>query len=748
MATESRVTAERPVSEERKPLSLDDVISYARKITSFKGVWISDTEIFHQDAESAFVFDATTRRSTLIAKEPIFKDCELFLSADRNYLLVKGPETKIHSYLPVSKYSVYHAKSKRVADLADGQLLAEAAWAPQGSALAFVLDNDVYYQRLDGGSSATRRLTSNGKAEETFNGISDWMYGEEVFQDRSRVLWFSPSADHLVFPTFDDSSVDDVIISRYNSPGNLADQYPEIVRYKYAKSGTPIPRVTLNLVDLRKDESTLIELKAPSTIGSEPILWPVDWFDDKTIVATWTNRVQNRSQIVTYTLDGQSKLLLGQESPEGWLLWDLVYYTPKLCNDCLVLVELQPSGDESLGSFKHVVRYRMSNGRLEDRTDLTPGATWVCRIVDVDGAKGVVYYVASPAGQPSQKQLYRVSFRETSDQPECLTAELRTPEGNACKYVSGVAFSKGLAYYALTCHGPDPAFVGIHDSESGAQLHEWFANAELRRTLVGRALPKAMDVDVPVPGGSAKVRLLLPSSFEPGNKYPMVVKVYGGPESQAVSDAFAISFEHYMASKRQVICAFVDGRGTSGKGTAMLYAVYRRLGSAEMDDQISVTRKLQQTYPWIDSERTGIWGRSYGGYATAAILARDREGVFKCGISVCPVTSWLYYDAIYTERYMGLPSAGDNLSGYEASQLTKDASSLAGKRLLLVHGSGDDNVHLQNSMALSKALVEADVLFEQFYYTDEYHPLKGVYKHLYATFDKYFSEWLGYELRQ
>ncbi|OXU21775.1 hypothetical protein TSAR_010761 [Trichomalopsis sarcophagae] len=743
-------TIRTPAPKEKKVFSLDDVISNAYTSDSFNGSWISETEIFYRIEEALLKFDVTTKQSEIIAKDGLFDDVsglKFYLSPDRNYVLIRNLTEKVYRHSSLSVYSIYTIKNRSVSVLADGKRLSTAFWAPQGSALVYVLDNDIYYHQLASYGVETRRITFDGKQQAVYNGVPDWVYEEEVL-GTDRAMWFSPNGEHLAFATMNDTEVVEAVIVKYGRPGDLKNQYTYEEKFRYPKPGTKNPQVTLNLVDLTDHGSSLISLKAPTDIvGNEPILYAVTWFDRKTVVATWTNRLQNVSQLASYSLAGQWQPLLTQEVTDGWLLSAYTGASPIYYKGYVFLVEPQPIGNKSLGEFGHVTSYRLLNGVLDHELDLTPGATWVHALHGVNDVKRVLYYTASPPGQPSQKQLYEVSLDASKDvpaTPKCLSCELKTPEGNTCKYVSSVAFSKDFSNYVLTCSGPDPATVRIYDLE-GKELFTWADSRVLRLMIANRVLPQQRNLEVESNGFNARVRLLLPQDFDPAKKYPMLVNVYAGPDSQRINDGFSVGFETYMSTNRHVIHAWIDGRGSSSKGTAMIYAVYRNLGSAEMEDQINVSRKLQKMFPWIDKNKTAIWGWSYGGYSTASILTKDDDSVFKCGISVAPVTNWIYYDSIYTERFMGLPTASDNLKNYQASGVMSRVEKLRGKKFMLVHGTGDDNVHYQQSMALSRALAEADILYDQVSYPDEAHHLGHVTKHLYHTMDKFWSECFGYK---
>lgn len=249
-------------------------------------------------------------------------------------------------------------------------------------------------------------------------------------------------------------------------------------------------------------------------------------------------------------------------------------------------------------------------------------------------------------------------------------------------------------------------------------MQTWEENAVSRDVLDEYQRPHILIESVPVVDGFiASVKLTLPSEIDLDSpneiKYPMIVEVYGGPDSVEVTSSFSIGFKDYQVTSHKLIHCRIDGRGSGNKGKDLLFTINNKMGTVEIQDQIAVTKYLQQKYRFIDETRTGIWGWSYGGYATAMVLSTDVEKVFQCGISVAPVSAWIYYDSIYTERYMGLPTLEDNLINYNATDVNLHIDELKNHAFLLMHGNADDNVHVQQSMVLTKALVSADVQFEQ-----------------------------------
>lgn len=245
----------------------------------------------------------------------------------------------------------------------------------------------------------------------------------------------------------------------------------------------------------------------------------------------------------------------------------------------------------------------------------------------------------------------------------------------------------------------------------------WESNDHLERALKGKAIPRVEIHELDLGNGfTAKAMLLIPPGTNTSSsavKHPMLVDVYGGPNSANVVGTWSIGWGTHLASNRSVVYAKIDGRGSGLRGDRLMYQIYRKLGTVEVQDQITGARKLAEQLPFVDPQRIAIWGWSYGGYASAMALAQDTQHVFQCAVSVAPVTDWLFYDSIYTERYMGLPTLTDNRAGYETSRLTALHERFRNRTYLLVHGTYDDNVHYQQAMQLARALETHDIMFKQ-----------------------------------
>ncbi|XP_049787513.1 venom dipeptidyl peptidase 4-like isoform X1 [Schistocerca cancellata] len=739
-------TAQAQQGPAEQGVPLEDVLGGRLSAAPANASWISDSELLYKDPlGQIIIFDVAKQKKTELLGENFavqYPTLQLELSEDQKYLLISSNHSKLFRHTYLAQYEIINIEKKTKMPLVnsegllDNKVLQLVVWAPTGNALVYVYHNNIYY-RPTAELAREFKLTTTGSFGSIYHGTPDWVYEEEVLAS-NKALWFSPDGKKLAYATFNDSLTRVMTIPYYGSPANLEFQYTRAVNVRYPKPGTPNPTVSLTVVQL--EGFSAFDIPPPKELAnSEPILTAVSWANSNEVSAVWMNRVQNEAAIVVCsTVDFSCKNILEIKEPKGWI--DL-FVPPKFSdNGDKMIIILPQEEDEKNGAFRHIT--------LVDRnfvppkmTALTTGKFVVTEILAWDTTTRTIFYLANQEEDPGVSHLYSVSdSTESKELPKCLSCNAKTRDGNELCLYNKAAFSKKNSYYMLNCAGPDIPEASIY-SKDNKKVMVWESNEEIRKLLQHKSLPSVRHLQVEVPGGfKAQVQMWLPPNMDRKQKYPLLINVYGGPDSFQVTKRFSIDWSTYLTVNRSIIYAAIDGRGSGLKGNKMLFAGYRRLGTVEIEDQLSVTKYIQDNFDFVDKNRTGIWGWSYGGYSTGMALATDRESVFKCGIAVAPVTDWAYYDTIYTERYMGLPTVDDNLEGYVASQLINKVDNFRNKMFFLVHGTLDDNVHYQQSMMLSKALEHKDILFRQQSYPDEEHGLSGVRPHLYHTLEDFLEE--------
>uniref|UniRef100_A0A8C1F2F5 Dipeptidyl-peptidase 4 n=1 Tax=Cyprinus carpio carpio TaxID=630221 RepID=A0A8C1F2F5_CYPCA len=618
------------------------------------------------------------------------------VSADRKYVCFQSNYTKLWRHSYTASYSIYDLEKGDFINMDIPHEIQYLAWSPTGHKLAFVWKNNIYVKETP--TSAFKQVTADGAHNLILNGIPDWVYEEEMFSTNF-ALWWSPNGRFVAYARFNDSGVHNIEYTWYGEG-----QYPETVLVPYPKAGTPNPTVKLFVFDTNTSRTN--EVLVPSVVGAgEHYLSTVTWASDERIAVQWQNRTQNYVVLKTYDFNGSAwteSSLFSPDEPVFRLDGSSCYYIM--------------SNEEH---FKHLVYFKTKF--------LTKGKWEVTSILKV--TNDAVYYVSNEHNEsPGQRNVYKITINDAShSERECLTCTLNA---DRCKYNSALFSTEGT-YYLMSCSEylivPISFYLFVSEGP-GLVLED---NKDLENTLQNIAMPSVTHGTLKIGEFDLWYQMMLPPKFDKSKKYPLLIDVYAGPCSQKSDFRFRVGWSTYLASTENVIVASFDGRGSGYQGDKIMHALYKRLGTYEVEDQITAARHFIDM-GYIDKNRIAIWGWSYGGYVTSMVLGAG-SGVFKCGMAVAPVSKWEYYDSIYTERYMVTPA--ENQAFYDNSTVMERAKNFKSVQYLLVHGTADDNVHFQQAAQISKALVDEQVDFDAMWYTDEDHGLGGssnqhVYTHM------------------
>ncbi|XP_044263326.1 inactive dipeptidyl peptidase 10 isoform X1 [Tribolium madens] len=778
---------------------LQDILSHDFQPLRFNGTWISGEELVYKDQWGGISIMKASNLSvrTLMSNQTFLRlnPARFQLSADQRYLLLAQNVQKLfrHSYL--AQYTIYDIQTgndfplRPMPETEEHPYLLLAEWAPRGHGLIMVQDYDIYYRKSPT-SHTGYRITNSAVPGVVSHGVPDWLYEEEILGSNS-ALWMSSDGLLLVFASFNDSLVEELRFPWYGS-ANEGRLYPDIRSLRYPKPGTRNPKVTLTIADLADTSNIKIKTVIPpvALANVEYYFTSVSWISLTEISVVWLNRPQNLSLITICTSpkwDCRETQRITSDG-HGWVdMGD----SPVFGTDSSNYITVAPVRDGPAGYFRHAVSVNIPKRRI---IPLTHGKYEVTRILTWDHSNDVIYFLGIPENKPGQQHLYRVTSvpprtGATLPPPVCLTCvpepapttppyffmdediyllkskywdededstvittpapkrrkkkQKVTPTEPSCLYHNAI-FSPNSKYYVLECLGPAIPYSVLYKTAMPKPklIVNLQNNTKLREMVAKMAMPQIKTFPVQISGGyQAHVRLHLPPGLREDEitRYPLVVQVYGGPGSQLVTERWRVDWNTYLTGNKDFIIAQIDGRGSGGQGHQLLHKVYYKLGSVEVADQLEVTEYLRDTLHFIDKRRVAVWGWSYGGFVAALALASPKS-VFRCAIAVAPVTNWKLYDSAYTERYMGLPNVTDNYKGYDEADVSKKAHLLKDKMFYLVHGSADDNVHLQQSMALVKSLSEAGTLFRQQIYPDESHGLGGVKKHLYKSMGQFFDD--------
>ncbi|KAG1652987.1 Inactive dipeptidyl peptidase 10 [Nymphon striatum] len=747
-------------------LRLDEVFNSAFSARNFNGSWISDYELLYQDGnESLVIHNVRDNIRTEILSYRVFNQFRArsySLSNNRKYLAFATNTRKIFRYSNAAQYKIYSLQTQKTFILQSPtrgdprhQLF---KWGPKGSALLYVHRNNIYYVSSveNAKMNIFTKITQSGKPGVIFNGVPDWLYEEEILTGNEAV-WWSPNGDRICYATFDDTKVKSISYPFYGKISDAEHPYPRLFSVKYPKvlgvvfffniftvhlnfqPGTINPEVSLWVVDINSTSINPSVITPPSSIiDRDHYFTRASWINDDSLSVIWMRRSQNFSVVSTCKDSSRWSCFPTQEVKASGAIdgknWVEMYENPIYSKDGSKYFLKLPVADGHAGDFQNVAKVITKD---KHRTYVTHGKFDVTQLLAYSNELKTIYYISTLEGKSGQRHLFSVS-EETFPhprRPKCLTCDL----GDECLYNNAI-FSPDTKYYVLECLGPRVPYTALYKTDGNLKLMVMDSNDELYSSVNNRAMPQLLSYQVPLPDNyKAEVRLQLPPDYRSTDviRYPLLVFVYGGPSSQIVSQKFEINWGSYLASQKSIIVASIDARGSGFKGDRMVNQLYRQLGGLEVEDQIAVTRYLTENIPFIDPDHVAMWGWSYGGYVTAMTLMSDSQNVFQCGISVAPVTSWLYYDSVYTERYMQTPE--ENKQGYENADVLLKASNLRDKKYFLIHGTADDNVHFQQSMLLAKALNRAGIMYRTQIYPDENHFLGGSKLHLYRSMENFLD---------
>lgn len=600
--------------------------------------------------------------------------------------------SNVESIYRRSSKGVYHVldlASGKVQELMAGEKISYATLSPDNTKVAFVKDNNLYYVELE--ANKVHQVTHDGKWNHIINGSADWVYEEEF--SMAQAFHWSPDGKKLAFLRFDETEVPEFNMQIW---GPL---YPEDYKFKYPKAGEKNAIVSIHIHDLEADNTLTVDTGAEEDIYLPRIYWAGN---SETLAFIRLNRLQNQMDLFHANAATGKSTLIVQESSDTYV--DLNY------NDNLQYLKegkgfIRTSEQDG---FKHIYHHDM-DGKLIRQ--ITAGDWEVTDLIGVDESTNTLYYLSTEIS-PLEKNLY--SIRLNGKRKELLTPA----KGSHSINMSG-DFKYFIDYYSTA---NSPLVVSLNSS-SGKEIKVLEDNEALRERITSFAIaPKEFFQFETVDGTTLNGYLLKPADFDPNKQYPVLMYVYGGPGSQTVLNAWGGTrdFWHHHLAAEGYIVASVDNRGTGARGKAFKDLTYANLGKLETEDQIAGAKYLG-SLPFVDPERIGIWGWSYGGYMSSLGLMIGND-VFKAAIAVAPVTTWRYYDTIYTERYLQTPQL--NAAGYDNNSPITHVNKLKGS-FLLIHGTGDDNVHYQNAVDLVDALIAADKQFETFYYPNRNHGIYG-----------------------
>lgn len=648
-----------------------------------------DQKIIRFDVTNGKEEDVVADLSTLKSNGKTLVFESYAFSADEKKILLLAEKESIYRRSFKGYYYIFDLGTKTLTPLSKNRKQSYADFSPDGTKVAFVRDNNLFYTDLKDMQEV--QVTRDGRVNEIINGSTDWVYEEEFYG--TKAFFWSPDGSKIAYCTFDERAVPEYNLQLWQ---NL---YPKDYRFKYPKAGEKNSEVSVSIFNLIDAKTVRVDL------GSEKDIYipRINWTQNPALLSIRRmNRLQNKLELLhADAKTGTTKTVLEEQSPS--------YIDLEFTDDLKYLKNgRQFIWSSEQDGYKHLYLYDISGKLIRQ---ITKGSWEVSDFVGVDEKRGLVYYTSKEVS-PIEKHLYVIGISGKNKK------RLSVSRG-----VNEIDMSPDFTYYINTNSRIDlPYRISLHRSSGGKELRVLEDNADLKRTMSEYTLsPVEFFTFKTSEGVDLNGYMIKPPDFNASKKYPVLMYVYGGPGDQKVIDEWEGNLMwHQMLAQQGYIVTCVDNRGTGGRGEVFKKCTYGKLGALEVKDQIETATYLGNL-PYVDRARIGIWGWSFGGYMTLLCLTLG-NGVFKTGIAIAPVTNWRFYDTIYTERFLQKPQ--DNPGGYDNNSPLTYADRLKGA-LLLVHGTGDDNVHVQNSMEMQNALIRSGKQFESFFYPNRNHGIYG-----------------------
>nr|WP_315145339.1 S9 family peptidase [uncultured Flavobacterium sp.] len=609
-------------------------------------------------------------------------------SSDEMQLLIANNTNQIYRHSFTADYFLYNLATKELTKILEQ--VQEPTFSPDGKKIAYVKENNIFI--YDIASKISSQITIDGKKNTIINGITDWVYEEEFAFVRA--FDWSKDSKKIAYIRFDESQVPEFSMSVFSK-----DLYPKIETFKYPKAGEKNSLVSLHLYNVESKTTKKVDLSQYNDF----YIPRIEWTNDANILsAKILNRHQDNLDLLF--VDGTTaatKVILNEKDKSYIDFVDKDNLT--FLNDNSFIWTSEKDG------FNHIYHYDKT-GKLINQ--VTKGNWEVTEYYGLDEKTKAVFYQSTENGSIN-RDVYRISLDGKN--------KTRLSQNTG---TNGATFSPNFQFFINSFStASQPTIYSLNDSKTGKQIQNIENNETLASKLKDYNLPqKEFFVLKTEKGNELNAWIMKPKDFDSSKKYPVFMYQYSGPGSQQVNNEWG-SYDDYwfmMLAQQGYIIACVDGRGTGYKGADFKKVTYKELGKYEVEDQIDAA-KVIGNYPYVDKSRIGIWGWSYGGFMSSNCILKGNE-VFKMAIAVAPVTNWRFYDSVYTERYMQTPQ--ENPGGYDNNSPINFVSKLKGK-YLLIHGSGDDNVHVQNSMQMMEALIQANKQFDSQIYPDKNHGIYG-----------------------
>ena len=607
-------------------------------------------------------------------------------NAAENQLLIAQDSDAIYRHSAVATYFIYDIKTKTLQRLADYKVQ-EPTFSPDGQKIAYAYKNNLYVYDL--ASKIHTQITSDGQKNQIINGITDWVYEEEFAFVRA--FDWNASSTHLAYIKFDETDVPEFSMDVY---GNGL--YPTQEVFKYPKAGEKNADVSLHLYELSQAKTQEVVLGYQDFYIAR-----LQWTNNpKALSIQVLNRHQNHLDLIFVDANTAKTQVIHTEKDKAYV--DVTYHLTFLKDNSFIWTS-------EADGYNHIYHYNANGRRINQ---ITKGPWEVTAYYGLDEKNKTIFFQSTEEGS-TNRTVYSIQL----DGKKKRKLSVSTGTNQA---TFSPTFQHFINQYSSATI---PPVFTLHDTKTGRELQTIVENGALIQKLSQFAMPSKTFFELTTAEGHVlNAYIIKPQNFDPKKQYPLLMFQYSGPGSQQVANRWhnANDYWHMMLAQEGYIVACVDGRGTGYKGSDFKKITQKELGKFEVEDQIAAA-KILGGYDYIDATRIGIWGWSYGGFMSSNCILKGND-VFSLAIAVAPVTNWRFYDTIYTERYMQTPQ--ENPSGYDDNSPINHVDKLQGK-YLIIHGTADDNVHVQNAMLMIRALQLHNKQFDQAIYPDTNHGIYG-----------------------
>ena len=684
---------------------------YPKTISGFESMNDGKSySVLEQNAEefsviNAYDYVSGSKTKEIINAKDVFRGQKVgfddyHFSDDQTIILLYYNSKAIYRHSTVGDFRVFDLLGN--IQTGKGEGVRYPTLSPKGDKVAYVKDNDLYI--LDLVKGKTKRITKDGSYNAIINGAVDWVYEEEF--GMSKGFEWNADGTKLAYYRFDESAVKQWQMTTY---GNL---YPDFYKFKYPKAGEANSVVDVYIADASKGKCKKIELGSENDQYLPRIKWTID---PNVLSVQRLNRLQNKWELLMVTGTEVEPAL--EETSKYYVdITDDIYF---LKDGKHMILSSESSG------YNHLYFHKVDGPQIYQ---ITKGSWEVDAVLAIDQANELIYFTSTEVG-PTERHIYSIDFQGNNKKRLTTEKGWHTAEFSQDCSVALHSYTSAMTPHVYTVK--NKAWETLRVVEDNA---DFVARNSVYNT--GNITFEKLNVN----GVELNYYMIKPANFNDSTKYPLLMHVYGGPGSQTVKNSFGYSnyyWHQMLANKHGVIIVSVDNRGTGARGEEFKKMTYKQLGKYETEDQIAAAKALGEL-SYVDADRMGIWGWSYGGYMSSLALAKGSD-VFKMAIAIAPVTNWRFYDNIYTERYMGLPQ--DNAEGYDNNSPINFVKDIKGK-YLIVHGTGDDNVHFENTVMMVDELIKNNIPFDSEFYPNKNHGIYGGYTrlHLYTKMTNFVLE--------